>query len=225
LQGWKDNDLEDIRMFANYFDAQWGKNSLFRHWQLFHTPKGHATTNNPVESFNAEIKEQTERKRKRLITLMEHFGNWLENRISDIPPSINQSAELSSHMLWYYNSLKKRKLLHCKKVNNSLHVVQQTLSSTQIEMYAEKGSKIREYMHYYRREIKDMPKCGWKITLSCNPEKRKCNCQYFRKFGICIHYAFARENQNTNYGKQYLGKNPKRKAGRLHLASTALNKD
>ncbi|KAG3061207.1 hypothetical protein PI125_g24758 [Phytophthora idaei] len=40
--------------FANYFSTVW-LNSAFHPWQVYHTPRGIAATNNPVEPFNRAI--------------------------------------------------------------------------------------------------------------------------------------------------------------------------
>jgi transposase-like protein len=41
--------------FLKYFKAQW-MDSIFCNWQIFQTPPGFTTTNNPIESYNAMIK-------------------------------------------------------------------------------------------------------------------------------------------------------------------------
>ena len=42
--------------FLQYFEAKW-INSVFKNWQLYSTPVGFETTNNPIEQYNAVIKK------------------------------------------------------------------------------------------------------------------------------------------------------------------------
>lgn len=44
-----------ISSFADYFTKEW-LSGKFVNWQIFNTPPGYASTPNPVESFNAQIK-------------------------------------------------------------------------------------------------------------------------------------------------------------------------
>jgi hypothetical protein len=56
LQEWRKGPFELVE-FAHYFDKQWGPSSRFANWQMFHTPQGYSSTNNPVETFNAVVKK------------------------------------------------------------------------------------------------------------------------------------------------------------------------
>jgi hypothetical protein len=53
ISGWRSKGLTE---FTEYFEKQWGPQSFFHNWQMFHTPRGYATTNNPVETFNSALK-------------------------------------------------------------------------------------------------------------------------------------------------------------------------
>jgi hypothetical protein len=53
LREWKNLGLDD---FAEYFRMTWGLHSDNSSWQIFHTERGYATTNNPVETFNSALK-------------------------------------------------------------------------------------------------------------------------------------------------------------------------
>jgi hypothetical protein len=54
LNRWKTKS--ELQGFHEYFVKQW-INSDFSNWQLFHTPPGYASTNNPLEQYNARIKQ------------------------------------------------------------------------------------------------------------------------------------------------------------------------
>ena len=67
--------LDDGGVFTAYFDTQWGVSSDFAFWGAFNTLAAYASTNNPVEIFNAIIKRlYTHRKRYSLAELIEIFG-------------------------------------------------------------------------------------------------------------------------------------------------------
>ena len=46
---------KSMKKFHKYFKKQWIESS-FSNWQIFKTPPGYATTNNPIESYNNKIK-------------------------------------------------------------------------------------------------------------------------------------------------------------------------
>ncbi len=50
LERWK--KAKELKDFHDYFVKQWVQ-SDFSNWQLFHTPPGFASTNNPLEQYNA----------------------------------------------------------------------------------------------------------------------------------------------------------------------------
>ena len=47
---------QQLQKFKQYFIDQW-LNGSFNNWQIFNTPAGYSTTQNPEESFNGQIKE------------------------------------------------------------------------------------------------------------------------------------------------------------------------
>ena len=49
--------IPELKKFQDYFWTQWVMNAKTNKWQIFHTPRGFASTNNPTESsLNKEIK-------------------------------------------------------------------------------------------------------------------------------------------------------------------------
>jgi len=53
---WKKEVYVALQKFKRYFIDQWLEGS-FTNWQIFNTPPGYATTQNPEESFNKQIKD------------------------------------------------------------------------------------------------------------------------------------------------------------------------
>ncbi|EGZ26815.1 hypothetical protein PHYSODRAFT_405131, partial [Phytophthora sojae] len=57
---WKEKT--QLVVFPDYFEQQWLKGMYWR-WQMFHTPEGCATTNNPCENLNGSLKHFLQRRR------------------------------------------------------------------------------------------------------------------------------------------------------------------
>jgi hypothetical protein len=73
---WKELGLSE---FTDYFVKEW-LSGKFTDWQIFHTPPGYASTSNPVESFNAKVKDLFT-KRDRLTV-----DSFVEMAIDDLIP-------------------------------------------------------------------------------------------------------------------------------------------
>jgi hypothetical protein len=56
LPVWEPKVYRALQVFKKYFIEQWLIGS-FTNWQIFNTPAGYATTQNPEESFNKQVKE------------------------------------------------------------------------------------------------------------------------------------------------------------------------
>ncbi|KAF0718755.1 Aste57867_1510 [Aphanomyces stellatus] len=55
VHAWTINDELVAREFTKYYFEQWIKSQSWR-WQVYHSPSGFATTNNPCEAFNKHFK-------------------------------------------------------------------------------------------------------------------------------------------------------------------------
>ena len=75
LQLW--DATEGLGDFTEYFSKQWLQGKFWR-WQVFHSPVGYATTNNPCEIFNATIKRRTRRRRFHMRLLLERLMGILK---------------------------------------------------------------------------------------------------------------------------------------------------
>ena len=72
LKKWRSNGLEE---FAEYLTKQW-LDGVFNNWQIFCTPPGYSTTNNPVESHNSRIKFHfTQRFKMNILPLLNMFSD------------------------------------------------------------------------------------------------------------------------------------------------------
>ena len=70
--------------FATYFRKQWVA-SVFSNWMLFSTPPGYATTNNPLESYNALIKAFfTNRSKLNIVDMLNTFKQVIQYESSKL---------------------------------------------------------------------------------------------------------------------------------------------
>ncbi|ETI30502.1 hypothetical protein F443_22375, partial [Phytophthora nicotianae P1569] len=73
-------DVRELTSFAQYIDGHW-LNGRFSTWQLYWTPTGFASTNNPVETFNAVVKrDYTLRRRLKMGALLQELSNCCRDK-------------------------------------------------------------------------------------------------------------------------------------------------
>ena len=73
-----------LTKFSAYFLKQW-VNSPFKNWQLYSTPVGYATTNNPIEQYNAIIKKFfTNRLKLNIVAMLKIFTEVIQYESSQI---------------------------------------------------------------------------------------------------------------------------------------------
>ncbi len=70
LNRWKTKS--ELQGFHEYLVKQW-INSDFSNWQLFHAPPGYASTNNPLEQYNARIKQDFTKRFKHHLLSSHHY--------------------------------------------------------------------------------------------------------------------------------------------------------
>ncbi|KAE9147608.1 hypothetical protein PF002_g19111 [Phytophthora fragariae] len=75
LAKWREST--HLQAFAKYFEDEWIKGRFWR-WQVYHTPQGYATTNNPCETFNAVIKAFVQRRRFHMRLLLQKLVDLIE---------------------------------------------------------------------------------------------------------------------------------------------------
>ena len=78
---WSQHANQRVKDFAEYFFPQWcnyDSGALFWMWQIYHSPIGFATTNNPVEIFNKDFKILTEHKLHTTVSLLMVMINALK---------------------------------------------------------------------------------------------------------------------------------------------------
>ncbi|EGZ22768.1 hypothetical protein PHYSODRAFT_330197 [Phytophthora sojae] len=117
-----------LHVFLTYFAAQW-IHSRFWRWQIYHSPGGYATTNNPCEVFNASIKRYTQRKAAdtrrllmKLLTIAEDYSLCVPPPMASGPNAPPQVAKqlartlVSTNRVVVYATTEKsvvRVLYHC----------------------------------------------------------------------------------------------------------------
>ncbi|GMF57926.1 unnamed protein product [Phytophthora fragariaefolia] len=75
LERWR--EFSHLTSFTTYFESEW-INGRFWRWQVYHTPQGYPTTNNPCEVFNAVIKAFVQRRRFHMRLLLQRLMDLIE---------------------------------------------------------------------------------------------------------------------------------------------------
>eukprot|EP00644_Phytophthora_capsici_P002991 jgi/Phyca11/102684/e_gw1.7.736.1 len=153
--------------FGIYMRDQWlfGR---FCNWQLFSTPTGYATTNNPVETFNSPrpflnvispsatlIRRAKEMARENLLQI------WIPH----------ESQTTSQHSTVHVLSWPARRV----------HVNPTKRSEVGIAVSAQMG------VNYARMEVWKQPLTGWPVNL----QLQWCPCKFCFAFGTCVHVIHA----------------------------------
>jgi hypothetical protein len=149
--------------FASYFMKQWVL-SPFKNWQLYSTPLGYATTNNPIEQYNAIIKRFfTNRLKLNIIAMLKVFTEVIQ-----------------------YESSKIFNYVFCttKVVDQTLINVAKSLNSKQFRQYYDGDiNNAEEIIYNY------LHTCG-RVSV-VNVTKQHCTCTKWFDKGICAHLVRA----------------------------------
>ncbi|KAK1940906.1 hypothetical protein P3T76_007612 [Phytophthora citrophthora] len=186
--------------FTQYMCGQWlfGR---FSKWQLYDTPTGFASTNNPVETFNALLKrDYTLRRRLKMGALLMELKNCCEDQSSsgrpfrfDVvpPPTLTRRAlemERKGYMgMWNNTQLQNpgaevSRILHVQsRLVDRINVVPNKRSEEAIAVSAQMG------WNYARMEVEGQPWSGWVVDI----DRKWCGCSYWFAFGCCIHVLYA----------------------------------
>ncbi|OWZ05748.1 hypothetical protein PHMEG_00022098 [Phytophthora megakarya] len=197
----------ELSAFATYFTKQWTA-SRFNRWQVFVSPPGFATTNNPVEQFNRAIKrDYTLSARLKMGTLVEQLLQCckveslkvkafadktvptpsLERRVREL----RRAGRIREHGA---GRASIRFLLDDENVDGlpETTYVQSERCDT---IYDPEAKRTREALpvtarmrcHTAQMEVDGMPEGGWPV----NYIRLTCPCKYWMKYACCIHVVFA----------------------------------
>ncbi|RLN88063.1 hypothetical protein BBJ28_00003622 [Nothophytophthora sp. Chile5] len=183
--------------FAQYMSGQW-LGSRFSGWQLYSTPSGFASTNNPVETFNSILKrDYTLRRCLKMGALLAELSNCCEDQSANERP-FRLEVIPTEALIRRVRELVRENLLGlggdqtgsfgrpgCLRVASRLAkrivVAPNNRSEEGIAVSAQMG------LNYARMEVEGQPNGGWTVDLS----RRWCECNYCYAFGVCVHVLYA----------------------------------
>ncbi|RLN50009.1 hypothetical protein BBJ28_00006331 [Nothophytophthora sp. Chile5] len=224
LQAWMSDPL--LVPFAQYCHGQW-LTGHFRAWQVFATPTGFASTNNPAETFNALLKrDYTLRRRLKMGTLLRELSACCQDQSS--------SARAFEFTLCPARTLARRmsELIRLKLLGVAEHqdvdavragsccilrvisllaprvaVAPNKRSVEAIAVTAQMGS------NYARKEFEGEPTDEWLVDVL----RQWCPCSYWFAFGACVHVLFAMRvtAHVDSSGREVLISRRKRKRGEI----------
>ncbi|OWZ04428.1 hypothetical protein PHMEG_00023677 [Phytophthora megakarya] len=150
-------------------------------WQLYATPIGFASTNNPVETFNAMLKrDYTLRRRLKMGTLLRELGDCCDDQSSAAKPfrfAVVPTATLT---------------------RRALEMAREGLLGMWSELEAGISVSAQMGVDYARMEVEDQTWGAWMVDI----DRKMCGCNYWYAFGACVHVLHAvkcLENLDSNW--------------------------
>jgi MULE transposase domain len=185
--------------FVIHFEREWlHPGSRFWRWQVYHTPRGVATTNNPVEQYHGPL--------KRSLGLNQHTTVYglveaMERGMSLCTDSERfdfvKECEVSQRMNLRYKKLKSLGMLGATREpgnGNPCFRIRQLTFSEGITRFEQAGNlaataelvKMGEKFKH-KHECLNQPQAGWLV----NTDRRDCACDLWFKHGVCVHVIHA----------------------------------
>jgi hypothetical protein len=155
--------------FLQYFEDYWVKGD-FGYWVIYARLSGIAATNNPLESFNREVKEFTNRERGSLSALIESLMEMIHHYSTDGRKEIARTREYPKELI---NKAKRQAAQYVVAVLNKRD-----------DRYIIKHSKKAEKKYELITALP--PAVGW-----------ICSCPYGMKWGICKHVPMLLKSLNV----------------------------
>ncbi|ETI36520.1 hypothetical protein F441_17225 [Phytophthora nicotianae CJ01A1] len=220
LSNWKSNPY--LVGFAQYMTDQWLYGRYWK-WQRYFTPPGFASTNNPVETFNARLKrDYTLRRRLKMGTLLRELSACCHD-VSSTTRSFSFEIAIQPTLTRRVSEMVKQSLIGfwnrgcsppaCAVSSDTVHVVSRMAQRVQVAPHkrTEVGIAVSAQMgaNYARMEVQGQPWGGWPVDIT----HRWCPCGYCYAFGICVHVLFALRATETvdSSGRNVLVNRNKRK--------------
>ncbi|OWY94388.1 LOW QUALITY PROTEIN: hypothetical protein PHMEG_00035902 [Phytophthora megakarya] len=194
--------LEDPSLvaFSKYMAGQW-LYGRFCCWQAFATPSGFATTNNPVETFNASLKrDYTLRRRLKMGTLLQELSNCCTAASETVQP-FHYRAVPAKTLMRRAADTRRGDLLAlsdgyqfeptCAGPPQVVRVLSRRPPRIAVapNKRSEEGIAVSAQMgtNYARKEVEGQPWGGWPVNL----HRHWCPCGYWFMVGSCVHVVFA----------------------------------
>ncbi len=212
------NDHPQLKNFASYFHTEWIA-SRFCRWQCFHTPQGHAKTNNPLEQFNRAIKRDYTNNKLLAINVLADQLMRLSRARSVAGDSFATAAVVSADMLRRYRYVKRNNLVEVRSATpsqsnrvsisfllngspvesaasstsstSSLRVFQKSLDNPASPM--SKADDKQRHIFYF--EVFEQPSLGWLVDT----DAKVCGCRYWFKYACCVHLLLALDHRQIAF--------------------------
>ncbi|KAK1935468.1 hypothetical protein P3T76_000457 [Phytophthora citrophthora] len=190
-------DVPELIGFAQYMSGQW-LTGRYSAWQLYWTPTGFASTNNPVETFNAVLKrDYTLRRRLKMGALLQELSNCCQDKSASerlfslevvaSPTLVRRVSEMIREKLLYAGGLEHGEIASAGCIRVVYCPAKRILVSPNNR--SEEGIAVTAQMgvNYARMEFEGQPYGGWVVDTA----RMYCQCSYWFGFGVCVHVLFA----------------------------------
>ncbi|KAE9007017.1 hypothetical protein PR003_g17918 [Phytophthora rubi] len=205
IKQWAQNP--ELATFSQYFQARW-LTGRYTHWQVFHTARGWATTNNPVEQYNRTLKRHyTLHSRLKMGSLIGQFLTCCTSE-SLSGKTVASQPVIPASTLRRSKQLAAAKLLHeYMPTRGSIEFLLDdddlTIPPESMRVISKPCPRVfdpevgrtheslmvtaQQGVHLSRMEIAEMPSFGWLVDTKA----RTCACRFYQKYAACIHLAYA----------------------------------
>jgi MULE transposase domain len=201
LARWTRMGLDDAAMtrFKEHFEREWLlPHSNFWKWQIYHTPKGVPSTNNPLEQYHGKLKKSLHlNKNTTVMGLLEAMEKGLAYSVDADRPGFVNVCEVSIRMKQRYKKMKDLGLLKAERDigegNPNFRIKQEgfdeALSRFRRAGNMESAAILTRMgqVNKHKHECFNQPALGWQV----NTTRRDCGCNQWFKHGICLHVIYA----------------------------------
>ncbi|RLN95026.1 hypothetical protein BBJ28_00023485 [Nothophytophthora sp. Chile5] len=190
-------DVRELTSFAQYIRGQW-LNRRYSTCQLYWTPTGFASTNNPVETFNAVLRrDYTLRRRLKMGALLQELSSCCHDKSASVRV-FSLEVVPAQTLVRRVSKMIREKLLYeggrdQVDIASAGHIRVISCSAKRIQVSpnncSEEGIAVTAQMglNYTRMELEGQPYGGWVVDTT----RMWCQCSYWFGFGVRVRVLFA----------------------------------
>uniref|UniRef100_H3GY82 MULE transposase domain-containing protein n=1 Tax=Phytophthora ramorum TaxID=164328 RepID=H3GY82_PHYRM len=186
--------------FAQYFHGQW-LTGHFSTGQVFATPSGFASTNNPAETFNALLKrDYTLCRRLKMGTLLRELSACCQDQSSSarafefaVCPAPTLARRVSEMVRERLLGVAEGQDIDMVRAGSCCVLRVISLRAARVPVApnnrgeANIAVSVQMGSNYARKEVEGEPSDGWPVDV----QRQWCPCDYWFAFGACVHVLFA----------------------------------
>ncbi|KUG01542.1 hypothetical protein AM587_10001357 [Phytophthora nicotianae] len=176
---------------GHHIKTIWVNSAEFGNWQVFHTPTGCATTNNPLEQYHRTLKINCDNPRATPFEMMESMERAFLSFVSE-GHVFSNTPQVSDRLHKLYKTLVERRCISATQLptGRSQNEVRFAVKQQPLPVNANVPKQYDQSIgsvNARRMQMQDMPSDGWVVV----PGRLQCDCCYCWKHGVCPHIIDA----------------------------------